>query len=147
MDQLDLSLHATAHEFGLPELARRMGANHQTLINKLNPHSETHKLTFREWLAILDNTNDLRSLADVCRLFGGSFVPAERRAKPSDLLSALLAADREHGDVVRAMQEALRDGRVSPRELLSIRAEIVEARSALDDLDSFLMDDAGEWHA
>jgi hypothetical protein len=147
MDQLDLAVHGTAHDFGLPELARKLAIREQVFRNKVNPTDETHKLTLREAVAMMDVAGDTRILEAVCSLFGGEFVRHAERAMPRDLLRALLAVDAENGDVNRSIKAALRDGRISPRELREIRQEITEARLALDDLDAFLLNDAGEVHA
>lgn len=48
MDQLDIAVHQTAHDYGLPKLAREMGIREQVFRNKCNTNDDTHKLTLRE---------------------------------------------------------------------------------------------------
>lgn len=144
MDQLDISIHATAHDYGLPEMARKLGIREQVFRNKVNPTEESHKLGFLEWVGMLDVSGDLRSLEVLCEQFGGCFERNDVRENPRDLLRALLAADAEHGDVVQSIRDAMSDGRISPRELAGITKEINQARAALEDLMGFLLHQAGE---
>lgn len=139
MDQLDLSIHATAHAFGLPELARKLGKREQVFRNKLNPHDDTHILGLHEFVAILDVTGDLSALETLCAMFGCELTrKPESRAR--DLMAAVLSADVEHGDITRAIQSALSDGRLSARERNEIVKEIREARGALDTLEDVVID-------
>lgn len=144
MDQLDVAIHATAHDFGLPEMARKLAVREQVFRNKVNPTDEAHRLAFREWVAMLDVSGDTRSLEVVCRMFGGRFECDEARENPRDLLRALLAADAEHGDVVQSIRDAMSDGTITPREMAGITREINQARAALEDLLGFLLHQSGE---
>lgn len=144
MDQLDLAIHAAAHDHGLPDLAMKLGIREQVLRNKVNPTDESHRLAFREWVALLAVTGDMRSLDAVCRLFGGCFMREEEHTNPKDLLRAVLAADAEHGDVTASIKSALADGNISARELSGITLEIDQAQVALSDLRAFLLKEAGD---
>lgn len=136
MDALDLAVHQTAHDFGLPELARRMGKGEQVLRNKVNPHSESHVLTLREAIAMVLITGDLRIAVEVAKECGGGFAVAEAMPRDVGVVMAFLASQREHGDVARAVEEALSDGQISPREQVDIQQQISEARKGLDVLDA-----------
>lgn len=135
MDQLDIAIQSTATNAtgGIKGLSQKMGVNHQTLINKCNPNSETHKLTLREAMAMMINTGDVQILEVLASELGYTIEPKASRST-KDLMAAVLTADAEHGDVGRSIQEALADGRLTPREVAKVRDEVSEAKRALDDL-------------
>lgn len=135
MDQLDLAIQATAMNApgGMKGLAQKMGVNHQTLINKCNPNSETHRLTLREAMAMMLNTGDVQILEVLASELGYTVEPKASRAA-KDLMAAVLSANAEHGDVGRAIQDAFADGRLTPREVAKVRDEVGEAKAALDSL-------------
>lgn len=135
MDQLDLAIQTTAMNApgGMKGLSQKMGVNHQTLINKCNPNSDTHKLTLREALAMMINTGDVQILEVLAAELG--YRLEQKQSRPArDLMSAVLTADAEHGDVGRTIHEALMDGRLTPREVATIRDEVSEAKRSLDEL-------------
>jgi hypothetical protein len=138
MDALDLSIHAATHAYGVPELARKLGKREQVFRNKLNPNDETHGLMLHEFVAVLDVTGDLSPLETLVAMFGCTLT---RKALPQSLslMAAVLSADVEHGDVTRAIQSALADGRLTDRDRLTIRKEINEARAALDALEDVVL--------
>lgn len=135
MDQIDIAVHQTAHKFdgGLDRLAQLMGMNAQTLRNKTNPHSETHKLSLREALAMMLQAQDFQILEVMAATCGFTLKPVE--CPKQSLMKALLMVQAEQGDVSRVMAEALDDGRLTPREIAEVREQISEARRALDVLD------------
>ena len=135
MDAIDIAVQQTALEApgGAKRLAQVMGLRYQTLINKCNPHDETHKLTLREALAMMLVTGDTRIIEAMAAELGGTF--QSNGPRPGrDLLSALLNADAEHGDVGRAIRDAFADGQLTARELAEIQREVSEAKRALDEL-------------
>lgn len=141
MDALDIAIHQSAHEArgGLSALAKRLGIGEQVLRNKCNPNTETHKLGVREALAVMLDTEDLRILEALAQELGCrvSREPSPQSAR--GLIEAVLAAEVEHGDVGRAILDALRDQRISPREAAEIKREIYEARTALEVLEASVM--------
>lgn len=132
MDHIDQAIHTTVHDSDIPakDIAQRLGMSHQVLINKANPQSEFHKLTLREALAlqlITGSRRILQAMDTELSLSGGV-------NKSKGLLESVLAASREHGDVVRAVQEALEDNRFTLRERELCQKEIDEAVNALHEL-------------
>lgn len=135
MDQLSLAIQQTAAnaEGGVKRLAQLMGTNHQTLINRCNPHCDSHKLGVHEAFAMMLLTGDVQIL-EVMAAELGYDVERKEKKRERDLISAILSADAEHGDVVRTIQEALADNHISPRELAQIRTAVNGAKQALDTL-------------
>lgn len=137
MDQLDIAIHQTAHDApgGLEALARTMGLGAQVLRNKVCPTTDTHKLSLREAVAMMDATGDDRILHVIADMRGYSL---ERRALPdaASIVQAVLSAGSEQGDVSKAIQEALADGKLTEREKAKIAQEIREAQRTLDALNS-----------
>ena len=140
MDQLDIVIHQTAHDApgGLDALARKMGVGAQVLRNKVCPTTDTPKLSLREALAMMDATNDDRILHVLASLRGYTL---ERKALPdaSSVFAAVLSASPEHGDVSRAIQDALSDGKMTAAEKAAISQQIHEAHQTLDALNSTVM--------
>lgn len=142
LDQLDLAVHETAHGFdgGLPRLAQLMGMNEQVLRNKVNPHSDHHKLSLRESMAMMMLSGNVRLLETMASQLGYVVRPADAASSPS-LMVALLMAEREHSDVVREAVEALADGHLTQLERARIRKEISELVRALAGMDRMLVED------
>ena len=140
MDQLDIAIHQTAHDApgGLDALARKMGLGAQVLRNKVCPTTDTHKLSLREALSMMDATNDDRILSVLADLRG---YVLERKALPdaASIVQAVLSADAEHGDVSRAIHDALADGKLTEPEKAAISRQIREAQQTLDALNSTVL--------
>lgn len=132
MDQLDIAVHNTAHNFdgGVPRLAKIMGKGEQVLRNKCNPNNDDSKLTLREALGMMLVTGDVQILECVASELNYQVVPLEAK-REIGLLEAVLKTASECGDVHQAIQDALQDGSITPRELHRIIQEIGEARDAL----------------
>ena len=137
MDQLDIAIHQTAHgtQGGLDTLARKMGLGAQVLRNKVCPTTESHKLTLREALVIMEITGDDRILEVMAEQRGYTL---ERKALPdaTSIVSAVLTADAEHGDVSREIMAAIADGKLTEAERATISKQIHDAHQALDVLNS-----------
>ncbi len=144
MDQLFIALHQSAlkAEGGISGIARRLGKRELTLIGKLNPNDDTHQPTIGEFVSILMDTGDLSPLEVLCEMFGGQFATRPRESRPS-LAEALLHAAAEQGDVCRAAEEAVADGRLDRDEIARLRREIAEARRALLVLENTVREQAG----
>lgn len=138
MDQLDIAVHQTAHAFqgGLDRLAQMMGMGAQTLRNKVNPNSDTHRLALREALAMMLQAQDYQILEVLAAECG--FTIRSVAGKDQPLLTALLMVQAEHGDVTRSMATALQAGSMTQRKIADIRREISEARAALDVLEQVI---------
>ena len=140
MDDLFIALHQTARraDGGISGLARRLGKREKTLLSKLDPAHDMHQPTLGEFVAILGDTGDLTPLEILCAMFGCKL--ATRTSKRAEsVLEAVVEAAVEHGDVVKAVHDALADGKLTPRERDQILREIAEARNALTVLENTLL--------
>ena len=137
MDQLDIAIHSTAHDApgGLPALARTMGMHDQVLRNKVCPTTDSHKLNLREAVAMMDITNDDRILFVLAEMRG---YVLERKALPDakSIVSAVLDSAAEHGDVSRAISEAIADHKLTEAEKANIAQHIRKTQRTLDVLNS-----------
>ena len=140
MDQLDIAIHQTALEAkgGIGGVARSLGIGEQVFRNKVCPTTETHKLSLREALAMMEATNDDRILIVLAEMRGYTL---ERKKLPDtkSIISAVLAADAEHGDVAQRIREALADDKLTEGEKAKITNEINEAQQALEVLRSTIV--------
>ena len=133
MDNLDKAIHNTLHKSDLcaKAISCEMGIVHQVLVNKANPHSDSHKLTCREALEmqlITGNHSILTAMTNALSI--ASKEAADTQANVGVLESVLLAG-KEHGDVLRSITEAMADGRFTLREQEDCQREITEAIDAL----------------
>jgi len=137
MDQLDIAIHQTAHgkHGDLADLARKMGMHAQVLRNKVCPTTDTHKLSLREAVAMMDATGNDSILEVMAEMRGYTL---ERKALPdaASIVQAVLSADAEHGDISREIQAALADGKLTEHEKAAISRQIREAQQTLDALNS-----------
>jgi hypothetical protein len=140
MDQLDIAVHQTAHEGpgGLPALARRIGVREQVLRNKVCPTTEGFHLNLREAVAMMDANDDDRILKILAEMRGYT-LQRKRLPDAASIVSAVLSADAEHGDVSRTIQSALADGKLTDKERAAVINQINEAQTALDVLKSTVL--------
>ena len=139
MDQLFMALHSAALNArgGITGLAQRMGKRQQTLINKLNPHDDTHQPNLGEFVAILLDTGDLFPLEVLATMLGAKVVTRHNRASKSVVL-AMLHAAKEHGDLADVVERALADGHIDTKERIAILREVSELRDALTTMENTL---------
>lgn len=102
----------------------------QMLRNKVNPHSDTHKLTLKEAIRLQQAMRNNRIAEVVANAMGGSFVP---HCKPGDynsdcIISLLLRINKTSGAIGPIIDEALDDDYIDARE----RAQINESISRLE---------------
>lgn len=118
--------YRVAHDFqpnGAVGLARLMGKNPGTLLNKLNPHQETHLLSLADAVQMSTITGDTRILqafADTlgCAVFA---LPDGGFACDAELIGLILKRDQRNGEFARALDRALADGRISRAEARELR--------------------------
>lgn len=137
MDQIDIAVHETSRNFpgGLPALARALGMHEQVLRSKCCPTTDTHKLSLREALAMMLQTGDISILVAMADELGCTV--ARKGDMPQiHLIEAILRVDAEHGDVSRALSDALSDGHLNERERANILKEIGHTQDALERLRS-----------
>ncbi len=147
MDDLILALHAAARRYpgGISALARELGKREKTLLSKLDPADDFHLPHIGEFQAILHRLGD-EDRAQILDLFGAPFggrYVTRTQSCSTSLTHAVLQAVAEHGDVVRAIDDALaNDGLIDARERTRILREIAEARRAIGILENTLLQTA-----
>ena len=139
LDDLFITLHQAARRFagGISALARKLGKREKTLLSKLDPHDDLHQPTVGEFVQIVDMTGDLTPLSVLCEMLGAQLVTRTSETRQSVPMAVRHAAS-EHGDVMRAVEQALADGLIEASESAQIRREIQEARHALAVLENTL---------
>ncbi len=120
--------HAVVHDYpgGAASLAPRLGMSAAVLNSKVNPNTSTHKLCLVEAVTITTLTDDdriLRAFAEEC----GRIVltaPDGDDAEPSDMavLELVAAVGGSQGDLFGAIHHGLADGRLTKKELATIRS-------------------------
>ena len=133
MDEVLRAVHETVLDAGPKELAHRMGTSHTSLLNRVNPNDDTHRLNLEQFLQILALSGDMRPLAALADAFGYELAAKEKPAA-QELTGALLHMNAEVADVTRAVTDALDDGRVSQIERQKILREAGEAKHSIDAL-------------
>ncbi len=132
MDLLDQAVYDTAHRAkgGLSRLAGSMNLSHQVLINKVNFNNEQNKLSLREAISMMGLTQDHSVLEETARMLGFKVEPLN--AKPDkSLLSAIVNAGADHGQVHQTIEAAVLDQKINSRELRLISKEVDDAIDAL----------------
>jgi len=128
------ALYHAVHDYegGVDALAVRMGElSALTLYSMANPRDESHDWSLRRFRQALAMTGDKRPLHALCEENGGVFLPvATSGADLPEALRQVATLAAEFGDVARAAQDALRDGRVSQRELANIETQVFELIAA-----------------
>lgn len=125
MDVFDAA-YRVAHDFepnGAVGLARVMGKNPGTFLNKLNPHQETHLLNLSDAVQMTVITNDLRILQAFAETVGcGTFrLPPGGFPCDAELIGLLLTRDEKIGAFGHALDRALSDGHINAREARELR--------------------------
>jgi len=135
MDNLDTAIHNTLHQSNLcaKAISSEMGIVHQVLVNKANPHTDSHKLTCREALEIQLITGNYAIHTAMTNVLNVADKATADTPKLGILESVLLAG-KEHGDVLRSITDAMADGRFTLREQEECQREITEAIEALTQL-------------
>lgn len=119
--------YRVAHDYrpdGAVGLARRMGKNPGTLLNKLNPGQETHHLTLGEAVALSLAAGDTRVAEAFAFELGGVFIklPAKGAASDLELLNLMLQRDERSGAFSRTVHRCLEDGHISRTDWTQIKA-------------------------
>lgn len=113
---------------GVGALAEKMDVNADTLQNKANPRSQSHRPTVEDLELATLFTGDPR-IADVfCKLAGGVFVKTASFEGVSDqeLLDEMTQLAKEYADVPMAVSAALADGLVDQGDLDRVSQQLYE---------------------
>ena len=125
--------HAAVHDYpgGSPALAVRMGMSAAVLRNKVNPNNSQHHLTLLEAVRLVSLTGDKRLAHAFAMEVGGLFLDgAEDDELVSDMavLESVTAVFSRAGALGNAVHSSLSDGRLTSREMKSIRKEAYQLR-------------------
>lgn len=128
------ALYHAVHDYagGVEELAGRMGVAASTLQNTANPRQETHEWSLKRIKQVVDFTGDLRIAHAFAAECGGLFlpVPAGGGAADADVFRRAMKLAMEFGDVVRELDLAMADGRMTQHERERIHQQIYELGQA-----------------
>ena len=127
--------HATVHDYpgGSESLAPRIGMRSNILRNKVNHNNETNHLTLSEASKLMALTGDRRILDALAAEQDCVVVPATCNVVVSDMAVLELVAKvwMHNGDVGRAVNDALADGRITKLELEDIKQSIYRVEQAM----------------
>ncbi len=134
MTPLDAA-HATVHDYpgGSESLAPRMGIRPNILRNKVNHNCDTNHLSLTEADKMMTMTGDHRILQAMAQQQGYVLVPVAFDVPASDsaILELVTRVWRTNGDVGKAVDDALADGRITTRELVNIEQTISGVEQAM----------------
>lgn len=129
------SMYATVHDYpgGSESLGPRMGIVPAVLRNKVNPNSTSHHLTVIEADKMMTMTGDHCILQAMAQQQGYVLVPVAFDVPASDsaILELVTRVWRTNGDVGKAVDDALADGRITTRELVNIEQTISGVEQAM----------------
>lgn len=116
------------HEGDVEALAAAMRISVATLRNKANPNSLDHEPTLQQTVTAAAFTSSPLIAEAFCELAGGVFVPTPGLSEKTvpELYQAVHQVTRELGDVLREIDESLKDGRMSPAERDKVQRNIYE---------------------
>ncbi len=107
------TVHETVLSYsqGVKVLAENLGKAPSTIYNETNPNPEegrTHKLGLMDWLRLVKETRDHRSLHRVCGELGFVAVAAAQAPREgAGWLRLQARAARDHGEAAAQLMEAL----------------------------------------
>lgn len=129
---VDDAAYQLAHSYpgGVPALALRMGINGNTLQLKVNPNTETHKLSLREAVHAQVMAGDCRILYAMAAALNHVCLPVPTMEE-GEVSLALANVGAEVGDVFREVQRVLSDRRVTQNERRDVAKQVSEAMAAL----------------
>lgn len=127
MDVLDAFAHTVrAYPGGAESLAPRLNMSAAVLRNKADRKKESNKPLLADADNLMAVTADYTILHSLAANHGGVFMQIDPEAPASDmaLLELMAAIWRAGGDVGRAVEDTLADGRVEKRELVRVAEAI-----------------------
>lgn len=137
MNVTDAAYHVVhAYEGGADALAPRIGTSAAVLRNKVNPANDRNVLSLEEAVEITDFANDDRILYAWAAHRGKVLVDqADANAESArGLFACILGLNRGQGDMAKALQDALADGKITPNELDEIERLAVGLMTRISDL-------------
>ena len=130
MDHIDQAVYSVIHDSNISakNLAANLGIPHQTLLNKANCNSMAF-LTPHQIAAVTKATGNVR-IIDALSIESKM---GDNKLSGS-LIDCALATAKEHGDVIRVIQQARESARFTPAQQEECQTEISEAIEALKHL-------------
>ncbi len=129
------AFRSVATVYGVKELAERLGMKPGTLWNKADADVDSHhQPTLRDVIAITRETQDMRILESLNRLFDRATIDL-RPGPVSDeaLLDLLLRVSSEKGQMAQALRNGYADGRFCRDDYLAVRGEAHDLINAVLD--------------
>ncbi|MEG0921334.1 MAG: phage regulatory CII family protein [Comamonas sp.] len=110
-DILDVA-YQTAHGYqgGVSALAARMGVVPGTLLNKVNPNNNSHHLTLREAVELMELSDDPALLQAIAARLGCTVIPALPDQSEGDPVQAMAELGMAQGDFMNYVGQALGNG-------------------------------------
>ncbi|AIC87726.1 gp65 [Burkholderia pseudomallei] len=137
MNILDTA-HAVAHNYpgGCESLAPRLGVSAAVLRSKVNPNTDTHKLTLHEAVRIGEVTDNDAILEAWASERGYALVklPSAVECCDAAIVELMGKAWSTHGLVGREIVKTLEDGRVEHSEVVRVEARIFQHAQVLFNL-------------
>ena len=132
LDIHDAAYHL-AHDYpgGVPALAQRMGKSANTLNSKVSLNDQIHHLTLREAVVMQEISGDARILHAMAGALGYTCISMRCDASPTTMQQVMNMA-QEFGQVLGAVNEAVSDGRVTPREMQDCERQAAELTAAIN---------------
>lgn len=129
---VQIAFYKTVHEFspsGAESLGSLMNLSPAVLRNKANPHNTFNKPLLAEADLVMGITGDYRILHALAANHGHVCYRLESDVPACDLavLELITHLWRAHGDVGRAVDDTLADGRVDRNELAAVKAAVYKA--------------------
>lgn len=145
MNTLDV-IHEVAHDYpgGVEAIAARMGKNPGTMRKKLLPNEDTHDLTVKELLKIIDYCNTDRIAQAFADERGLMCIkkPDFESLSDKEILDLFLDLQAKQGEWAREISKSMENGDIDWNELVAIRKEydefITAAAEVMNRLQSFM---------
>lgn len=136
--KLEDAIYHTAHDFGIDELALKLGASRNTVQHKANPHDATHYFRPRELVAIQALARDYRITHAMAEELGGQFIAPANFAHLGDAaLVDLFAGLMERiGAFAADFRTAWADGRLDQKEFGGIRDDLYKVKQVCAELEA-----------
>lgn len=127
--------YRVAHDYpgGAVKLAAQMGKNPGTLLNRVNPEQEEHKLWLGDAVQMQSVSGDHRILYAMAGTLGECCFKVPNLSHVSDaaLLDLVCKIGEEGGDFYRAVNISLQGARFTREQLAKVRTEGLEYIAAI----------------
>ncbi|RAR51661.1 phage regulatory protein CII [Paraburkholderia unamae] len=129
MNILDTA-HAVAHDYdgGCESLAPHIGMSAAVLRSKVNPNTDTHKLTLQDVIRITEATNDDRVLEAWAQSRGYALnkVPDAEHCSDAAVLELMAKTWETNGEIGKEVNRTFEDGVVERHEVARVKDRIFD---------------------